>query len=85
MFLDPTTESDLLVNLRAHRIRQANLSQIGLDGGYATAGRQRTNVHHKNFVLRQFLHLQGNTTVSTTVLKNLSSLHKQEQSLEELQ
>lgn len=58
MFLHTSTESDLLSDLRAHRVGEDDLGQIGLDGADAAACRQRADVHHQDLVLRQFLDLR---------------------------
>lgn len=59
VFLHTPTQSDLLSHLRADRVGEDDLGQIGLDGADAAARRQRADVHHQHLVLGELLDLQG--------------------------
>ena len=52
MFINPSTQRDLLPNLRRRRGVEHNLRQIRLDRDYSSSLRSRSNVDHQNFVLR---------------------------------
>ena len=68
MFLNTSTQSDLLSDLCTHRVGEDDLGEISLDGADAAACRQRADVHHQHLVLRQLLDLQTHTKI-TPLLK----------------
>lgn len=58
VFLHTTTQRYLLPDLRAHRVGEDDLGQIGLDSADTAPRRQRANVHHQHLILGQLLDLQ---------------------------
>lgn len=57
MLLNPPTQSNLLSHLRAGRMSQLDLCEIGLDTQDPSSGRRRADVDHQDLSLGQFLHL----------------------------
>lgn len=57
VFLHTATQRDLLPDLRAHRVGEHDLGQIGFDGADTAARRQRADVDHQHLVLGQLLDL----------------------------
>ena len=63
MFLDTTTEGDLLPDLCADRVGQDDLGQVSLHGADTPSGGQGPDVHHQNLVFGKLLDLWAGETV----------------------